>query len=274
MVVSELIGTISQRLAEVSPTSRLDARLIVSKAMGADADYLIIHGHDKISEETVTAALDLTEQRLSHKPMAYILNKCEFMSLDFHIDENVLIPRPDTECVVEQVIKTARKGARILDIGTGSGCIAVSLAKYIPDARVTAVDISPAALSIARENARANSVTVDFAEKDILREFPSGVFDIIVSNPPYIKAEEIQTLAPNVRDYEPYAALCGGDDGLAFYKRIIASAKEHLESDGILVFELGHDQYEEVCALAAQHGFTDATPIYDLAGIKRGVVLL
>jgi len=275
MVIAELLKDISQQLSSVSPSPHIDTRLISAAALNVDTNYFITNKTDEVPDASLNKALKFTRRRLLHEPVAYILNRCEFMSLNFYVDENVLIPRPDTECIVEEIIKTAKSGVKILDIGTGSGCIAVSLAKYIKNSKVTAIDISEKILEIARSNACANNVEkrVKFIKRNILTDIIDEKYDIIVSNPPYIESKDIPLLPPNVRDYEPLPALDGGPDGLKFHDRIIKSSKYNIKKGGYLVMELGHNQYVKVYNMAAEAGgFADIQPIYDLSGIRRGIV--
>ena len=199
------------------------------------------------------------------------------MGLDFFVKEGVLIPRPDTEVLVEEVIELAKKkdAKNILDIGTGSGAITVSLAKYLENVKVTSVDISDIALEIGKRNAISNEVDdrITFVKSDLFTNIDKETkFDIIVSNPPYIKREVIDTLDKQVKDYEPYNALEGGVDGLDFYRAITKRAKEYLKKDGILAYEVGHDQSEDVSKLMEMDGYTNIYTLKDLQQIDRVVI--
>lgn len=211
----------------------------------------------------------LIARRQKLEPVAYILGEKEFFGLSFLVDENVLIPRPDTEILVEWALANFHGGA-VLDIGTGSGCIAVTLAKHLPGAKVTAADISPAALAVAKKNAARHGVDIAFLQLDILSAFPDGKFGLIVSNPPYIRPDVIDGLSASVRDFEPYGALAGGDDGLAFYRAICQKAPAHLAFGGLLAFEIGFDQADAVRTLMGK-SFTGITVVKDLAGCDRVV---
>ncbi|MPN36075.1 Release factor glutamine methyltransferase [bioreactor metagenome] len=199
------------------------------------------------------------------------------MGLDFYVQEGVLIPRPDTEILVEEVIELGKnKGPiNILDIGTGSGAITVSLAKYLESAKITSVDISDIALEIGKKNAKSNNVNdrITFIKSDLFTNIDDSMrFDIIVSNPPYIKREVIETLDKQVKDFEPYSALEGGIDGLDFYRAITTQAKKYLNKGGILAYEVGHDQREEVSKLMKSNGYTNIYTRKDLQQIDRVVI--
>jgi len=212
------------------------------------------------------------KRRASNEPLGYILNHKEFMSLDFYVDENVLIPRPDTEILVEEVISYFDgKSPVITDMCTGSGAIAVSLAKYIPGAKVTGLDISPEAVKIAGINAEKNGVlkNCSFGIHDVLKPY-DVVADAVVSNPPYIPAKDIETLDETVRSFEPRLALDGGDDGLLFYRAIVKNSQTALKKGGLIAFEVGCNQAEDVAKLM-EEDFCDIGVICDLAGIERVV---
>lgn len=250
----------------------LDTCLLMAHFLGKDKLYVLTHKDMEI--DNPEGFSDLVNRRAESEPMAYILGEAEFMSLPFKVTPDTLIPRADTETLVEYVIgKNGDREATVLDIGTGSGCIAVSVAKYCKNVNVTALDVSNGALTVAEENAEKNGVSerVSFKKCDILNELPEGKFDFILSNPPYIETDVIPTLMSDVRDFEPYGALWGGDDGLRFYRRISEIAPKLLNKGGTLVFEVGHTQSKEVEELLIQSGFTDTAILKDLAGIERVV---
>ena len=209
------------------------------------------------------------------RPLQYVLGHTEFYGLDFQVREGVLIPRPETEELVRWIAESpAPDNPAVLDVGTGSGCIAVTLARLIPGARVTAVDISEKALSIARENARRLDAEVDFRQGDALGELFPGQreqFDLIVSNPPYIPRADIETLDTSVKDYEPHLALDGGEDGLDFYRDIASKWGAALRLGGSLMFEVGIGQAPDVELLMAQNGYEHIQTSRDTAGIWRVV---
>ena len=220
----------------------------------------------------------MINDRLNGRPIAYIVKNREFMALDFYVEEGVLIPRPDTEPLVEEVIELSKgmKDVTIVDIGTGSGAISVSLAKYIKNSYVYSLDISDKALSIGKKNAVNNEVDdkIEFIKSDVFTGIKDRnlKLDIIVSNPPYIKKEDIKTLHTQVKDYEPYIALEGGEDGLDFYRTITEESLKYLKSNGILAFEVGHDQANDVCTIMENHGYKKIYTKKDLQGIDRVVI--
>lgn len=252
----------------------LDARALLCYILQKDNIYLNVHKDDIIDIELQNKYMDYIIRRSKKEPFAYITNSKEFMSLDFYVDKNVLIPRPDTEILVEKVINLCSdndKEYRILDLCTGSGAIAVSLAHYIPNCVITAVDISEPALKIASKNAKKHNVQ----NKIVFREFDAlgnisilEKFDIIVSNPPYISKCDVLTLESNVKDFEPILALDGGKDGLDFYRNIVRYAPDMLEYNGILAFEIGYDQANDVSKLL-ENNFKEISIINDYAGNDR-----
>lgn len=250
----------------------IDARVIMCSVLNCDKLFLTVHRDDEISRENEEKFLNLVKRRLTHEPLGYILNYKEFMSLDFYVDKNVLIPRPDTEILVEKVISFFEgKAPCIIDMCTGSGAIAVSLAKYIPNSEVTGLDISEEALKIAKLNAEKNGVKnqCSFLLHDALKPY-EFMADALVSNPPYIPTDVVKGLDKTVKEFEPYIALDGGDDGLTFYRAITENSKYSLKHGGLLAFEVGIDLADDVCALM-ENEFTDIGTIKDLAGIDRVV---
>lgn len=209
----------------------------------------------------------LIEERKKHVPLQYILGTQEFMGLSFIVNKHVLIPRQDTEVLVEEVLKQAKK-KRILDLCTGSGCIIISLAKLGDLGQAWGSDISKEALLVAKENAYKNQAAVEWIESDLFTSI-SGKFDIIVSNPPYIETEVISTLSKEVRDFEPRLALDGKEDGLFFYRIIIQKAKQYLETNGMLYLEIGYNQAKQVTFLMKQEGYKQITVIKDLSSLDR-----
>ena len=277
MTIKEIIIRYSKELEEISPTPRLDVETLLQKALGVDRLYILLNLDKDLSEDEEKTFNKFIEERLNNRPIAYIVGNREFMGLDFYVQEGVLIPRPDTEVLVEEVIEIAKdKGQiEILDIGTGSGAITVSLAKYLENAKLTSVDISEIALEIAKKNAISNNVEdrINFVKSDLFSSLNKNQkFDIIVSNPPYIKREVIDTLDKQVKDFEPYNALEGGIDGLDFYRAITTQAKDYLKEGGVLAYEVGHDQSEDVSKLMEMDGYTNIYTRKDLQQIDRVVI--
>jgi len=251
-----------------------EAELLFTGLLGCSRTSLYTGGRQKLPQDKGSLIAGVLRRRIKGEPLQYILGRTEFMGLDFRVTPDVLIPRPETEILVETVLGHAGKvGARlrILDIGTGSGCVAVSLAHYLPRSAVCAVEISAAALQVARGNAYANRCRVDFLNADL---FPpgDGKFDIIVSNPPYIPAGELGCLQREVL-FEPRQALSGGDDGLYFYRRICAGCAGRLVSSGLLIVEIGYGRAQDVRALiSSAPGMKVEDTVKDYAGIERVVV--
>ena len=254
------------------------ARMLIQFILNKPRQYIIVNDQknlEKETEETYFKCIDMLKQGM---PIEHITHQKEFMKLNFYVDENVLIPRQDTEILVEEVIDIAKKikAKKILDLCTGSGAIAVSLAKYIDNCEVTALDISPKALEIAKLNAKNNEVEnkITFIESDIFGKLPLEKYDIIVSNPPYIKKEIIKTLNKDVQR-EPRIALDGGDDGLDFYRKIIKESYEYLKFKGYLCLEIGYDQKKDVIQLINQEDkYINTYSKKDLFGNDRIVVTI
>ena len=202
--------------------------------------------------------------------MQYITGETEFMGLPFKVNSNVLIPRQDTETLVEEALKVIRPGMKVLDMCTGSGCIIISIMHFAKEIEGFASDISRHAINLAKENAKMNNVSVTFETGDLFDHI-RGNYDVIVSNPPYIRTEEIPKLMPEVQNFEPVQALDGKEDGLYFYRRIVEEAKEYLNPNGFLLFEIGYDQGKEVPELMENAGYKNVKVIKDLAGNDRVV---
>lgn len=248
----------------------LDARLLLEEVCGTDRTTLYAHGEKELTEAEKTQYMQWIQDRADRVPLQHILGKTEFMGLDFLVNEHVLCPRPDTEVLVEEVLKHLHDGMRILDIGTGSGCILLSLLHYSNDCQGIGVDISGEALQIARENGRRLGEQADFIESDLFEKV-AGKFEIIVSNPPYIRRDEMAGLMPEVRDHEPGKALDGGDDGLFFYREITKKAKEHLPGGGMLFYEIGCEQGPAVKRIMEDSGFREVEIVKDFSGLDRVV---
>lgn len=231
---------------------KLKSRLLMQYVLNQTRQYIIVNDFNQISKEDEERYFVGISKLRAGVPLEHITHQREFMKLNFYINENVLIPRQDTEILVEEVINIAKriKNPKILDLCTGSGAIAVSLAKYLPESEITATDISNKALEIAKKNAKINEVEnrITFISSDLFTNIPEEKYDIIVSNPPYIKRNVIETLDEQVRK-EPYMALDGGLDGLDFYRKIIKNSYEYLKYHGFLCLEIGFDQKIDVIEL-------------------------
>ncbi len=257
----------------------LKSRILLADLLDKSKEYLIIHSEDEIDTKLSEMFLKRIERLKNNEPLQYIINKQEFMGFEFYVDKNVLIPQPDTENLVEEVIflseklrKNDKTELRILDMCTGSGAIAISISKLIKNSLVYASDISKKALKIAEENSSRNQSNVLFFESDLFKNISELYkFDIIVSNPPYIETETIKELSEEVKQ-EPILALDGGKDGLEFYKKIVKEAKKYLNKDGYLAFEIGYNQKQEVEKLLRENNYKNIYSRKDLAGNYRIVV--
>jgi release factor glutamine methyltransferase len=251
--------------------ARRDAETLLLATIRRERAALLARWSEKLDGEEARGYLELIERRLSGEPIQYILGEQEFYGLRFRVTRDVLIPRPETEHLVEKAIALAARYAapRIVDVGTGSGAIAVTLAHELPRATVTAIDLSAPALAIAQENARRNEVDVRFLRGDLLAPVAEAGFDIVVSNPPYVASGDRTTLAVEVREYEPALALFAGDDGLDVYRRLIPAAFRALTPGGVLGLEIGYGQAAAIEALLADAGFTEIEFTPDLQGIAR-----
>lgn len=277
MTIKEAIkkGTINLKIKGIEEPN-LKARLLMQYVLNKSRQYILVYDNKTLTQAQEFQYFRNIEKLIKKFPLQHITHQQEFMKMTFYVDENVLIPRPDTEILVEEVIQIAKKinAKKILDMCTGSGAIAVSLAKYIPNSRITAVDISSKVLNIAKKNAKSNQVEnqITFVESNLFENLPKEKYDIIVSNPPYIKNEEIKTLDKEVQK-EPKLALDGGIDGLDFYRAIIKQDYEYLKFNGYLCFEIGYDQKEEVMELIKQEEkYKDTYSKKDLYGNDRIII--
>jgi release factor glutamine methyltransferase len=267
MPPAERLDALRARLREEAlarGASPRDVDLLLADHLGRSLPWIVAHGDEAVDAEAIRALL---ERRFAGEPLQYIRGTTEFYSRPFFVDDRVLIPRPETELLVEAAIARAPQGSRVVDIGTGSGCIAVSLALERPDLHVFAVDCSPAALAVAKRNRNALGARVAFAASDVLSAL-KGTFDVVVSNPPYIPAADVEQLATEVRDHEPRMALTPGPRGTEVIERILAQAR------GVMVLlEIGFGQETDLREVAAAHGYEVVTVIPDLAAIPRVAVL-
>lgn len=255
--------------------AELDARLLLEFVCGTDRNTLLVHGERDVSEEEYGRYCGLIERRAVHVPLQHLTGEQDFMGLTFLVNKDVLVPRQDTEVLVEEVMKHLHDGMRILDLCTGSGCILLSLLHYSNDCEGVGVDLSARALSVAGKNyeiqrTQRPDMKARFLEGNLFEGLEDR-FDMIVSNPPYIKTDVIDTLMPEVREYEPVMALDGGTDGLAFYRRIAGDAGAYLNGGGMLFFEIGCEQAADVCKIMEAAGFREVEVVKDFAGLDRVV---
>ena len=249
----------------------LDARLLLEEVCGTDRTALYAHGDRELTGAEEAGYLEMIGDRAKRIPLQHILGKTEFMGLTFLVNSSVLCPRPDTEILVEEMLRYLHDGMRILDIGTGSGCILLSLLHYSNDCQGIGTDISGEALQLAETNAeKLGEERALFIKSDLFEKIEEN-FEIIVSNPPYIKSDEIEGLMPEVRDHEPHLALNGGGDGLFFYREITKKAKEHLPGGGMLFYEIGCEQGEAVKRIMEEAGYQEVVVIKDFSGLDRVV---
>ena len=274
----------------------LDARYLLEHICGTNRNDLLVHGDRQVDESQETLYRELIGKREQRIPLQHLTGVQEFMGLEFAVNEHVLIPRQDTEILVEEVLRELHDGMEVLDMCTGSGCILISLLHYSNRCRGVGVDISEEALEVARENAgrllggkyaqqnipvgsleirhtgsqTENADLVRFVESDLF-ENVTGKYEFIVSNPPYIRSDVIPTLMPEVKDHEPMQALDGTADGLYFYRRITAESRAYLKKGGMLYFEIGHDQAEDVSNIMTEAGFIEIKVVKDFAGLDRVV---
>ena len=260
-----------ERLAAADvPEADLDAWYLLEWCTGVSRSHYLAYPEEAISPEQERQYREALAQREQRIPLQQITGEQEFMGLSFLVNEYVLIPRQDTEILVEETAKFLQDGMRYLDLCTGSGCILLSLKTLRPGAEGEGADLSPEALKVAGKNRERLGLEARLTESDLFDKI-EGTFDVIVSNPPYIKREEIETLMDEVRLHEPYMALDGHEDGLYFYRKIAEEAPKHLRAGGGLFLEIGWDQGESVSELLRQQGFSDVKVVKDLAGLDRVV---
>ena len=263
-------GCLQLKAADISDW-KTDARLLLEYACGTDFNFLYTNPDFEVSNDKETLYKEYIDKRLTHVPVQHITGTQCFMGLDFKVTKDVLVPRPDTEILVEEVLKDLHDGMRILDMCTGSGCILLSLLKYSNDCMGQGIDISPAALKVARKNAEKLGISsAEFIESDLFQNV-SGRFDILVSNPPYIKTSEIEGLMPEVSKYDPFIALDGHEDGVYFYKKILEGAGGFLNRGSLIAFEIGNDEGEAVSGLMKEAGLKNIEVIKDYGGNDRVV---
>lgn len=249
----------------------LDAWYLMEYVCKIEKSQYYLKGREEMEPEKWQEYEVLLRKRAEHIPLQYIIGSQEFMGLEFKVNSQVLIPRQDTETLVEEALKVLEPGMNVLDLCTGSGCIIVSLMKYKEGLTGTASDISKQAILVAKENAKQNQVEVEFVSSDLFKSI-TGTYDMIISNPPYIPTEVIGGLMPEVKNFEPMEALDGKEDGLYFYREIASEAGNFLNSNGYLYFEIGHDQGGKVAAIMESNGYRNVRVVKDLAGNDRVVM--
>ena len=281
MKYSELYRQARKALLEIEPAHQagVTARELLSFVSGKSAAELLADGEKYADGKVVQALEDAVNRMVKGEPLAYILGEWEFYGLKLHVTPNVLIPRDDTCAVAEIAIRQALfldSNPRILDLCTGSGCIGLAIASRVKDAKVTLADLSREALAVAKKNVALHHMggRVSCVQADAMAEPPAflGMFDMIVSNPPYIDENDMQTLEVSVKDYEPHMALYGGRDGLDFYRSITEKYRQNLKPGGYLCYEFGEDQGDSVCQILAANGFAVRQRVKDYHGTERAVI--
>lgn len=252
------------------PDAALDAWYLLQMVCKIERSYYYVHGEEDITQDAQKEYEIAVQKRAEHIPLQYIIGEQEFMGLRFKVNSNVLIPRQDTETLVEQVLKIVKPGMKVLDLCTGSGCVLISVLKNAPELTGMGSDISKTALLVAKENAKLHEVDAEWVRSDLFDNITETV-DVIMANPPYIPTGEILSLMPEVRDFEPENALDGGADGLDFYRKIAGQVKDYLNPGGYVYMEIGYDQGEAVSELMRNAGFTEVEVIKDLARNDRVV---
>lgn len=250
--------------------AKSDTLLLLDGICHVTRNDILLHGEEVLGENLTQAYLEALTKRCERIPVQYITGVQNFMGLDFSVNENVLIPRFDTEILVEEVMKHLHDGFSILDMCTGSGCILLSLLHYSNDCVGVGVDVSEAALTVAKVNCEKLGLTASFLQSDLFEKV-EGTYDIMVSNPPYIRSDVIPTLMEEVKGHEPMLALDGMEDGLYFYRKIVDECPNYLCRGGMLFFEIGYDQGEAVSGLMKEKGFKEVCVIKDYAGLDRVV---
>lgn len=279
MKIGELLNIGTKILLEAGiDTARLDSQLLLGKVIKKDKLYLMINNMEDVNNKDEEEFFNLIDKRKEKMPVKYILGECDFMGLDFFVEKGILIPRSDTEVLVEKILSMIDENAelKVCDLCSGSGAIGIALAYYRKNIKVDSIDYYDIPEKITRKNIARHKLQdrVNFIKSDLLNEvIDTGIkYDVLVSNPPYIKTEEIETLMSDVKNYEPHTALDGGDDGLIFYRKIVKQSSMVLRKNSILAFEIGFDQGQSVKKLMEDNGYTKVEVIKDLAGLDRVVI--
>lgn len=271
MDVGAALAAATTRLARAGvPEPRTDAEVLLAAALDTDRTSLVVRAREALPGAAAGRLESWLVARAARVPVAYLLGEREFWSIPLAVDRRVLVPRPETELVVETACRVAPDARRVLDAGTGSGAIAAALARELPGAHIWASDRETDALTVARRNLCCHAPGVGLVQADWLTAFAPGSFDLVVSNPPYLRDRDFEDLAPEVRDHEPRSALAGGADGLCALRKILAQAADTLVEGGWLVMEMGAGQARDVCAAVAADGrYGEPLVRTDLAGIER-----
>ena len=251
--------------------AKIDAWLLLEMVCKIDRSFYYLHMEDEVAEEQLSEYEIALRKRAEHVPLQYIVGEAEFMGLKFKVNSNVLIPRQDTETLVEEALKVVKPGMKVLDMCTGSGCVLISILKNVHGTGGYGYDISKQAINVAKENAKLNDVPAIFERSNLFEDVVDETFDVIVSNPPYIRSDEIPFLMPEVSEFEPHEALDGKEDGLFFYRKIIQESPDYLTDGGYLLFEIGYDQGWAVSSMMKEAGFEDVCVKKDLARNDRVV---
>lgn len=248
-----------------------DAWLLLAMVCKINRTYYYVHMDEELTVEQTSEYESVLRKRAEHIPLQYITGEQEFMGLTFKVSPAVLIPRQDTETLVEEALKVIKPGMKVMDMCTGSGCILISILKNVVGIEGHGFDISKQALIVAKENAKLNGVVASFERSDLF-EMVTDTYDVIVSNPPYIPTAVIDGLQPEVAQFEPFQALDGKEDGLFFYRKLVKDCRRYLKENGKILFEIGHDQGQAVSEMLIYAGFSDVKVVKDLAGNDRVVV--
>jgi release factor glutamine methyltransferase len=269
LTLGEVLRRAAEHLGKTSDTGRLDAELLLAHVLARPRIELYTDFDRRLSEPELTAYRELVARRAGHEPVAYLLGEWGFRRLTLKVDRRALIPRPETEIVVERALAHLNdiEAPRVLDVGTGTGAIALAIADEHPGARVTAIDLSPDALELARENADRTGLELELLRHDLRESLPGGPYDLVVANPPYVEPEDLEQLMPDVREFEPVVALVGHGATEA----VARNARDVLRPEGWLVLEVGDGRAAEVVALLDGLGYTDTARVADLAGRDRVV---
>ena len=267
--IRELLDWLTTQFEMYEVTSpKQNAETIISHVLKMKRLDIYLYLEKEISETQFDTISEIASRREKQEPLQYILGETEFYGYKIKVSKKVLIPRPETELLVERIIHEEKKVSSILEIGTGSGAIVIAIAKSLNPKNIDAVDISKSALKIAQKNADLNNVEINFFRSDIFENVTSK-YDLIISNPPYISHKEYQQLPKEIKDHEPKSALQAEKNGLYFYEKILQNAKEHLTESGRIYFEIGYDQAEKITEIAKENGFSDIQVFKDLNGFDR-----